>query len=182
MLALAVSAYADVPCAIKFFPVAAHFKAELAVRKTPLGAFTPQIFMAHDPARSDPNRVGTRDRYGRQLPPCIVMPRGENLQAWLDRAETDRFQAVSVRAPLALCCVLCMLRRSAMELHLSACSYVLCRPACLLMAGRFCRCEDMGYDVRMQLVSLACILCMFDVQSGSARCALLRLQLCALTS
>ena len=98
MLALAVSAYADVPCAIKFFPVAAHFKAELAVRKTPLGAFTPQILMAHDPARSDPNRVGTRDRHGRQLPPCIVMPRGENLQAWLDRAETDRFQAVSVRA------------------------------------------------------------------------------------
>ena len=98
MVAMAVLVHADVPFALKFFPVAAQFKAELAVRKTPLAAFTPQIYLTYDPAGSDPNHACTWDCYGRPLPPCIVMPRGESLQAWVDRAETDCFQAVSVRA------------------------------------------------------------------------------------
>ena len=155
MVAQAVGAYADVPYAMKFFPAAMHFNAELAVRRTPLGAFAPQILMAHDPAESDPNRVGTRDRHGRQLPPCIVMPHGESLQAWRARAAPDRFQAMSVRAPLALCCVLCMLRRPAMEQHRPPAPMFCAAPACLLMSGGFYGDEDMDHAACMHSVSHA---------------------------
>ena len=133
VVAMAVMVYADVPFAVKFFPVAAQFKAELAVRKTPLGAFTPQIYLTHDPAGSDANRVGTRDSYGRQLPPCIVMARGESLQAWLDRAETDRFQAVTVRAARGMAsAVSCACCTGQLRNHaglLDACFHRACLPA-----------------------------------------------------
>ena len=97
VVALTTGLFSDLPTVMKFFPVAEKFHAELAVRETPLVSFAPRIIMLHDPAENDMHRGGTRDKFGRLLPPCIVMPRGESLLAWLDRAATDRFQAVSVR-------------------------------------------------------------------------------------
>ena len=39
------------------------------------------------------------DPWGRTLPPCIVMEKGESLQDWSNRAEPDLFTSLAVRPP-----------------------------------------------------------------------------------
>lgn len=115
VVAMAVGAHSDIPFAAKFFADRSGFDAETAARQEPaLAAFAPQIIFVHDPAALDRNSVGNTDRYGRLLPPCIVMPRGESLVEWTRRATADKFQAVTVcTSPIH-------------ALHLPACVSLLC--------------------------------------------------------
>jgi hypothetical protein len=55
------------------------------------GRFLPNVV-----AVCDSVAAGLVDPRGHALPPCIVMERGESLQEWSDRAEPDRFTALSV--------------------------------------------------------------------------------------
>jgi hypothetical protein len=41
-----------------------------------------------------------KDPWGRPLPACMVMERGEALDLWMERAQPDKYMAFSVR-PLA---------------------------------------------------------------------------------
>lgn len=40
-----------------------------------------------------------RDPWGRALPACMIMERGEALDLWMDRAQPDKYMAFSVRSP-----------------------------------------------------------------------------------
>ena len=57
--------------------------------------FLPQVEAVCDGAGG-----GLEDPWGRPLPPCIVMERGESLQDLCDRAEPDVFTVFSVRPVL----------------------------------------------------------------------------------
>ena len=45
-----------------------------------------------------------RDPWGRALPACMVMERGEALDLWMERAQPDKYMAFSVRAPFSWLC------------------------------------------------------------------------------
>ena len=98
MVAYAMGAFSWQPFIIKFFPKRASFDAELALRDDPaLTGLLPQIHAVHDPYKPEVENLAIIDRWGRPLPPCIVMPRGESLSEWRRRATPDIFQTASVR-------------------------------------------------------------------------------------
>ena len=57
-----------------------------------------QVQAEYDPEETPEALV---DRFGRPLPPCIVMERGESLHDWSRRAKPDVFQSVEVLAHVA---------------------------------------------------------------------------------
>eukprot|EP00892_Ulva_mutabilis_P002163 jgi/Ulvmu1/11948/UM082_0027.1 len=102
VVAFAKGAYDCLPYAIKFFAARERFDAELAVRRDEtIAALAPRIQAVHDPSKPDPATGPTSDRFGRPLPPCIVVARGESLTEWSRRATPDVFQAVAVLAHVA---------------------------------------------------------------------------------
>lgn len=58
----------------------------------PLGAFLPQAKAIVDNAEGE-----FRDPHGHQMPPCIIMEKGESLDMWCRRAEPDRPLVYAVR-------------------------------------------------------------------------------------
>ena len=95
VVAFAVGVDDRLEYAIKFFVVHSSYIAERQLYETKLlGALLPKIEDVYDPAMS-PSRL--LDRFGRKLPPCIVMERGESLNEWSRRAKPDVFQSVAVR-------------------------------------------------------------------------------------
>ena len=50
-------------------------------------------------ALHDVGAAGLHDPVGQQLPPCIIMDKGESLQEMLELSEPDRYTSLSVRAP-----------------------------------------------------------------------------------
>lgn len=83
--------------AIKFFTARTRFDAETALySSTALRPLAPKVEAIYDP---DTSPDAFTDRFGRALPPCIVMERGESLNEWSHRAQPDIFQAVAVRSP-----------------------------------------------------------------------------------
>lgn len=67
-----------------------------------MGALAPDVYAVHDPSGPVSQDHAARDRVGRVLPPCIVMPRAESLEEWSQRAAADVFQAASVRSDCPL--------------------------------------------------------------------------------
>ena len=97
--------------AIKIFPSRSAFDVERALRdKLTLAAVLPLAPLVHDPQEAGELRADVR---GRVLAPCIVMPRGESLHAWSQRARPDVFLAATVRLPRGIA---------------HACRRVQCRP------------------------------------------------------
>ena len=71
--------------AIKFFLVRQAFEQEARLYEDPdqpLGRFLPELSCIVDEERGGE----FRDRYGGRLPPCIVMEKGEALDAWASRS------------------------------------------------------------------------------------------------
>lgn len=98
VVALGTGAYDHLPYALKFFASRKPFDAALALhRRDSLKALAPSIQTVYDPAAADGVTAGSADRFGRPLPPCIVMLRGESLTEWIRRSSPDVFQAVAVR-------------------------------------------------------------------------------------
>jgi hypothetical protein len=82
--------------AVKFFLSRKAFEAEEALyRHTTLGQFLPQVVAS---CPDSPAGGGIRDPWGRALPACMVMERGEALDIWMDRAQPDKYMAFSVRS------------------------------------------------------------------------------------
>lgn len=101
MVAFATGAFSREPYAFKFFPVRASFDRELALRRqTKLFPLMPKIQSVHDPVAPASENLPVTDRWGRSLPPCIVLARTESLAEWLLRSTPDIFQSVSVRCLL----------------------------------------------------------------------------------
>lgn len=107
MVAFATSGFTRVPYAIKFFASRTSFDAELAMRlNSTVRWVAPEAAAVFDPAET---AVAVDGGIGAtllhpdsssshlQLPPGIVMPRGESLVEWSRRALPDVFQAVPVR-------------------------------------------------------------------------------------
>ena len=105
--------------ALKFFLSRKAFDAEEALyRHTTLGTFLPQVIA------SVPETAGSiRDPWGRALPACMVMERGESLDLWMERAQPDKYMAFSVRALLQ-------------SLHASTMWLVPCHLVCVGCSGR----------------------------------------------
>ena len=102
VVAFATGTFDRLPYAIKFFAEREPFMAELAVRDAgAVGALAPHIKAVNDPYLTDSSPGPSTDRFGRPLPPCIAIARGESLTEWSHRAQPDIFQAVSVRAHAA---------------------------------------------------------------------------------
>ena len=72
---------------------AAHSPATEATSVGAVSNFLPQV-----EAVCDGLADGGIDTQGRQLPPCIVMEKGESLQDWSDRGESDLYTTLAVRA------------------------------------------------------------------------------------
>lgn len=101
VVAFGAGAYAQDPYILKFFAVRVSFDTELALRANgALAPLMPRIRSVHDPLAPPCNNMPIADRWGRVLPPCIVMSHGESLADWLKRATPDIFQAVAVRCLL----------------------------------------------------------------------------------
>ena len=102
VVAFATGTFDQLPYAIKFFAEREPFMAELAVRDAgAVGALAPRIKAVNDPYLTDSSPGPSTDRFGRPLPPCIAIARGESLTEWSHRAQPDIFQAVSVRVHAA---------------------------------------------------------------------------------
>eukprot|EP00892_Ulva_mutabilis_P002164 jgi/Ulvmu1/11949/UM082_0028.1 len=102
VVAFATGAHDRLPYAIKFFAVREPFDAELAVRRDEIiSTLAPHIKAVSDPYNTDAMPGHPVDRFGRPLPPCIVVARGESLTEWSRRAKPDVFQAVAVLAHVA---------------------------------------------------------------------------------
>lgn len=98
VVAFSTGTFDRLPYAIKFFVERGPFDAELAVRGSPaIGGLAPRIKAVNDPLDTDAAPGPATDRFGRALPPCIVIARGESLTEWSHRAKPDVFQAVAVR-------------------------------------------------------------------------------------
>ena len=125
VVAFATGVHGGLGHAMKFFAVRAAFDAEVALyHSRALGPLAPIIDAVYDP---DVTPDALSDRFGRALPPCIVMERGESLNEWSRRAKPDVFQAVAVRpSPPAIWCSRCLALCSRLHMPLDA---DLCPPA-----------------------------------------------------
>jgi hypothetical protein len=82
--------------AMKFFVSRSAFETEAAVYcNSALCKLIPGLKMISSNADGS-----SCDGFGRPLPPCLVMEKGESLDHWSDRAKPDIFQAVGVRTTL----------------------------------------------------------------------------------
>jgi hypothetical protein len=84
--------------AIKFFMSPKDFRSEMAIyQDSPLGKLLPRLEGMYD------SEAGLQDRQGHQLPPCIVMERGESLDEWSRRRKPDMWAAMPVRPRMHGC-------------------------------------------------------------------------------
>ena len=75
--------------ALKFFLSRKAFDAEeVLYRHTTLGRFLPQVIASVPEAA-----CSIQDPWGRSLPACMVMERGESLDMWMERAQPDKYMA-----------------------------------------------------------------------------------------
>lgn len=115
MVAFATGAYDREAYALKFFASREAFDKEVELQSgSAVGALVPPIRAVHDPHA--PQAPGGWARgVSQPLPPCIVYCRGESLIQWLNRAETDVFQAVSVLKPLLVLEVILVADKDSMQ-------------------------------------------------------------------
>lgn len=116
MIQFAVDRPTERQWAVKFFMSERGFADEVALYRdpgSPLGPFLPAVRnivgrgWGDGPLTPDADDHGVArivDAFGRPLPPCIVMERGESLDIWRTRTAQD---GIDVFTALQVCLALC---------------------------------------------------------------------------